>query len=144
MMNRIWSWTKTGIKYGSILYCIQNFGVSIVVCCGHSMENTLSDKDVILVDRFSLRYHEFNEDYLRNKVVICRDPRNPNVLVCKRVTWTSSDSGFFTHRIPKGCVYLMGDSRNNSKDSRDYGPVPIGLIQGVVIFRIWPSLHKIV
>ena len=73
-------------------------------------------------------------------MVICKDPRDPDALVCKRVTWTYSDSGFFT-RIPKGCVYLMGDSRENSKDSRDYGPVPIGLIQGVAKVRVCSSMH---
>ena len=106
------------------------------------MEPTLSDRDIVLVDRLSIRFHSFDEDYLRNKIVICRDPRNPDSLVCKRVTWTSSDSGFLT-RIPKGSVYLMGDARNNSKDSRDYGPVPIGLIQGVALYKLWPSFHKI-
>lgn len=38
-------------------------------------------------------------------------------------------------RIPLGHVWLAGDNPSNSTDSRSYGPVPIGLIQGRVILK---------
>lgn len=34
--------------------------------------------------------------------------------------------------------FVLGDNRNHSLDSADYGPVPYNLIHGVVKFRFWP------
>lgn len=38
--------------------------------------------------------------------------------------------------IPKGHVWLAGDNASNSTDSRDYGPVPLGLVKGRVLARV--------
>ena len=42
--------------------------------------------------------------------------------------------------VPEGCVYLMGDYRAVSHDSRyaDVGCVELGKIAGRVLFRFWP------
>ncbi|KAL4779487.1 peptidase S24/S26A/S26B/S26C [Aspergillus varians] len=41
-------------------------------------------------------------------------------------------------RVPEGHVYLGGDNLPWSRDSRNYGPLPMGLINGKIIARIWP------
>ena len=40
--------------------------------------------------------------------------------------------------IPDGHIYVMGDNRNRSSDSRQVGPIPIINIQGRVLVRIFP------
>lgn len=44
--------------------------------------------------------------------------------------------------VPDGFVYLLGDNRNHSSDSRQIGPVPLSNIQGRVVLRFLP-LSKI-
>lgn len=36
-------------------------------------------------------------------------------------------------RVPDGCVYVLGDYRTNTVDSRDLGPVPLETVDGKVI-----------
>lgn len=45
-------------------------------------------------------------------------------------------------RIPKGHIWVEGDNKEFSRDSRDYGPLPLSLVKGIVRYRIWP-LDKI-
>ena len=42
------------------------------------------------------------------------------------------------YRIPAGDVYVMGDNRTESCDSRYWGPIAESTIVGKVDLRIWP------
>lgn len=41
-------------------------------------------------------------------------------------------------KVPEQRLFLLGDNRNNSYDSLNFGPVPYDNITGVVQFIVWP------
>ncbi len=42
------------------------------------------------------------------------------------------------YTVPEGSVWLMGDYRTNSADSRVFGAVPLDQIRGRAVYRFWP------
>lgn len=45
---------------------------------------------------------------------------------------------FYDVTIPEGYVFVMGDNRPNSADSRSFGCIPIERIESKVSIRFWP------
>lgn len=40
--------------------------------------------------------------------------------------------------VPKDHIFVMGDNRNDSRDSRNVGAIPIRNIRGKVLLRFYP------
>jgi signal peptidase I len=43
-----------------------------------------------------------------------------------------------TTRVPEGRVFVLGDNRARSIDSREFGPVAVEEVEGRVVLRLWP------
>ncbi|OGK39474.1 signal peptidase I [Candidatus Roizmanbacteria bacterium RIFCSPLOWO2_01_FULL_37_12] len=41
--------------------------------------------------------------------------------------------------VPEGSIFVMGDNRPRSSDSREFGPVPLDAIIGEVFYRYFPT-----
>lgn len=127
--------------------CVLNFiwehVVQLIVVSGPSMIPTFNLKGdgVIVVSEHLSSYFRTIK---KGDVVILRSPEKPNNLICKRIAAMGGEfmrtdtDGKDSFEIPKGHLWLLGDNPKYSKDSRDYGPVPYGLIQGRVCFKVWP------
>jgi signal peptidase I len=129
-----------------------------------SMAPTLRAGDSVLVNKLAYR---FGEPRRRDLVVFHRPASGE--LMLKRIVAVGGDrvgvedgvlhvngravrEPFVDHRlvdsvyfgpvrVPSGAVFVMGDRRSNSVDSRVFGAVPRPRILGRVDVRIWPPGH---
>jgi len=126
------------------------------------MMNTLQVGDLILVNRFAY----WLDPPQRGDIVVFHYPNDPKIFYVKRVIAMAGESielkdnqvivgdtllhepyikdftkdkGLFTYplSIPLGHVFVMGDNRNNSQDSRYWGPLRADEIEGRAFLIFW-------
>eukprot|EP00929_Paragymnodinium_shiwhaense_P039475 TRINITY_DN20717_c0_g1_i2.p1 TRINITY_DN20717_c0_g1~~TRINITY_DN20717_c0_g1_i2.p1 ORF type:complete len:180 (+),score=15.52 TRINITY_DN20717_c0_g1_i2:113-652(+) len=126
-----------------VLHCLQEYGIDFSTTVGSSMVPVFNPSgDVLLFERLTQRLHGFE----KGDVVVAISPKDPEARICKRVVALPGDRVVMRERgpepveiiVPLGHVWLLGDNRSASLDSRHYGPVPIGLLQGKVRLKLWP------
>jgi len=139
---------------------------------GNSMYGNFHDGEYLLTDKISYKlnepqYHDVivfkapqNEDYDYIKRIIGL-PGDKIMIKGEKVYVNGSlidesaylDDGVTTQpgnyareeetiTVPLGSYFVMGDNRDNSSDSRDWGPVPKENIVGKAWVRYWP-INKI-
>ena len=79
----------------------------------------------------------------RGDVIVFHAPASDELLV-KRIAGTPGDAvdagGGRTVIVPAGCYFVVGDNRQDSFDSRHWGPVPRDLIVGRARVVLWSSV----
>jgi len=129
-----------------------------------SMQPTLYPGDYVIVNKLAYR---FNHSPERGDVIVFRYPPNPDAIpYIKRIIGLSGDQIHIadgkvtvngqlvvepylvvsTNRggdwtVPDGQLFVMGDNRNNSSDSRSWGFVPLENIIGRAELIYLPPQH---
>ena len=65
-------------------------------------------------------------------------PLSESYLDKDHTCYHSSISNFAPLTVPQGDVFVMGDNRCHSEDSRDFGPIPTSSIIGRAFMIVWP------
>lgn len=124
-----------------------------------SMEPTLQPGEFIMVNKYAYR----SDNYQRGDIIIFHAPPNPKVDYIKRLIGLPGDqilvingkvsvngtlldepyisapptySGSWT--VPEKSIFVLGDNRNSSEDSHEWGFVPYDSIVGRALVIYWP------
>ena len=150
----------------ALVFCVLLFvfGARMVNVVGHSMVPTLEQNDKVIIS--NLFYHPKQGDIvvLRKqtlmdepivKRIIATEGQTVDIDFDDGVVYVDGkaldepyvnapvhDRENFEGKItvPKGSVFVMGDNRNGSTDSRDerLGPVDEGYVLGRAVLALWP------
>lgn len=146
-----------------ILAVVLYFGINAVSVRvrvdGFSMNPTLQDGEYILVNRLAYKIGH----PVRGDIVVFSFPMDPKQDLIKRVIGLPGESISVqdgkvmingvpleepyiaappiyngTWEVPKGQLFVLGDNRNESKDSHEWGLLPIENVVGRAVLIYWP------
>lgn len=165
--SHIIDFIQTFVIFGAIFALIYLFAAQPHRVSGNSMLPTFYDGDYILTDKISYRLGEpkrgdvivlqnprnESEDFIKRIIALPNDsimiqsgqvyinniPLQETYLPAQTVT----QGGNFlnegeTLKIPTDQYFVIGDNRNHSSDSREWGPVTKKEIVGKTFFRYFP------
>lgn len=151
---------KTALPAVLVSLFINVFMVQAMVVHGTSMKPNLAYDQRVIVDKVT---YSLIHGPRRGDVVVVYMPAERELLI-KRVValpgetvavrdgrvsingqplkepWATCRGGldYPPRQVPPGHVFVLGDNREVSRDSRFFGPVPVDQIGGRVTFVVWP------
>ena len=158
---RLWIWTKDIVSAFIIVLVLYTYVFQFSQINGNSMYPTLKNGERVLVEKVSGWPSEFE----RGDIITLRYPKDINKNYVKRIIAFENDTVTIREGIvyvngekidepyiknvepyetlppvtvPEGYLFVMGDNRPASYDSRRWGFLPKGYAYGRVIFIIWP------
>ena len=143
-----------------VLFVAINFLTARIRVDGSSMQPSFTDGDYVIVNRLAYQFG----DIQRGDVIVFPYPLDEEDDYIKRVIGLPGDrvavyggivyvngepinEPYILEQpladeaeliVPEGYVFVMGDNRNASSDSRSWGPLNIEKIIGKAVFRYWP------
>jgi signal peptidase I len=143
-----------------VLFMAINFLTARIRVDGSSMEPNFHDGDYVIVNRMAYRFGDIQrgdvivfpyplheeDDYIKRVIGLPGD----HVAVYSGIVYVNGEAlsePYIMEKpntdlaeviVPDGYVYVMGDNRNASSDSRSWGPLQIEKIIGKAVFRYWP------
>ena len=146
-----------------VLAVVLYFGINAVSARvrvdGFSMRPTLQDGEYILVNKLAYKFTE----PMRGDIVVFVFPINPEEDLIKRIIGLPGDTitvqdGVLsingvamnepyinappayngTWQVSEGELFVLGDNRNDSRDSHQWGLLPVGNIIGRAVLIYWP------
>lgn len=165
----LYEWVQSLVGSVLVVVAIFTFVIRMMGVDGHSMLNTLQHGDRLLVVN-SMLYHDYKYGdivILRKNGVFDDDPIVKRVIAVegqtvdidftegivyvdgealeedyiREPTYTAEGTEF-PLTVPEGSIFVMGDNRNGSSDSRDYrlGTVDTRYVIGKAAFLLFPGL----
>lgn len=162
LIRELRSWLRDIVFALATAIFIVIFVIQPVKVEGTSMQPRLVDQERIFVNRFLYRF----SDIERGDIVVFWYPRDRSKSFIKRVLGVPGDEieirdgalfvngrkveepylrpDFRDHdylrrqKVPANQFFVLGDHRNSSNDSRNWGFVPRDLVYGKAVFRYWP------
>lgn len=140
-----------------IVILIKHFVVTFIKVNGASMNNTLYDKDIMVLDKISYRFNKINRFDIvvvnkNNEFIIKRVIGLPgetvsyhdnnlyinNELVEENFLHKETDDYYLNQTIPKDYYFVVGDNRPDSLDSRYIGLIKKSEILGKTNLVLFP------
>lgn len=163
LKNELFEWIIMIIVAIILAFVIRTFVVSTTLVSGPSMEPTLLTNDRLFVNRISfmvnnpkkgdiIEFHNPNnpsEDFIKRVIGLPGDTieiKNNYIYVNDNLLeedYTSSQgfTEFFNDsywEVYDGEIFVLGDNRPNSNDSRSFGKINDDSIVGIAFFRYFP------